>query len=82
MPMVSDTLVSWDTLAAGRLAPSAFEATMLSEGKLYVVLGVVLLIWVGIVLFLLHLERRMRLLEREIPRLQAKITEVEDEAYN
>ncbi|MCS7082871.1 MAG: CcmD family protein [Bacteroidetes bacterium] len=60
-----------DTLLASTAgARSGFEAVMLSQEKLYVVLGVVLLIWAGIVAFLWHLERRTHRLEQELERLQ------------
>jgi CcmD family protein len=39
---------------------------MESQGKFYVVIGVVLIIFLGIVLFLLRTEKRLNKLEKEI----------------
>ena len=40
-------------------ASSAFEQVMLSNDKLYVVLGVVLIIWIGLVVLLIRNDRRL-----------------------
>jgi CcmD family protein len=45
-------------------APSALEEVMLSHDKLYVVLAVVLIIWIGITIFLVRTDRRIDELER------------------
>lgn len=45
---------------------STFERTMLAEDKLYVVLGVVLLIWFGILIVLFRNERRIKQLEERV----------------
>jgi len=39
---------------------------MLAEDKLYVVLAVVLIIWFGLIFFLLRTDRRLDILEREV----------------
>jgi len=39
---------------------------MLAEDKLYVVLAVVLIIWFGLIFFLLRTDRRLDTLEREV----------------
>lgn len=39
---------------------------MRSNGKIYVVVGVIVLIFVGIVLFLIYLERKLTSLENQI----------------
>ncbi|MFK8101102.1 MAG: CcmD family protein [Saprospiraceae bacterium] len=39
---------------------------MRSDGKLYVVVGVIVMIFVGIVLFLIYLERKLTSLENQI----------------
>lgn len=46
--------------------PHGLEQLMLSEDKLYVVLAVVLIIWFGIVLFLLLTDRKIARLERSV----------------
>lgn len=45
-------------------APSPLEEIMLSHDKLYVVLAVVLIIWIGITIFLLRTDKRIDQLER------------------
>ena len=45
-------------------APSALESIMLSHDKLYVVLAVVLIIWIGISIFLVRSDKRLSELER------------------
>jgi hypothetical protein len=44
---------------------SALEETMLSHDKLYVVLAVVLLVWLGVALLLFRTDRRLARLERD-----------------
>ena len=46
--------------------PDAFERVMLSHDKIYVVLAVVLLVWLGLVLLLFRTDRRLRRLERTL----------------
>lgn len=55
--------------------PSAFESIMLSHDKLFVVLAVVLIIWLGIAYLLFRTDRRLSLLER---RLAERIAEEDD----
>jgi CcmD family protein len=42
------------------------ERYMLADGKIYVVLAVVLIIWIGLVTFLFRTDRKINRLEREI----------------
>lgn len=46
--------------------PTPLESLMLSDDKLFVVLAVVLIIWLGIVLLLLRTDRKLRRLERNL----------------
>jgi len=46
--------------------PSPLEQVMLSNDKLYVVLAVVLIIWLGVIFFILRTDRRISDLERSI----------------
>lgn len=70
-----------DTTSAGQIAPydsvwstaevptqerEGIERVMLAEDKLYVVLGVVLIIWMGILVFLYRTDRKIARLERKI----------------
>jgi hypothetical protein len=52
----------WSDTVASTNTP--LEAVMLTDGKLYVVLVVVLLIWSGLLLFLFRNDRRITRLER------------------
>ncbi len=47
-------------------APVGLERYMLQQDKLYVVLAVVLIIWLGIAFYLFRTDRRIDRLEREI----------------
>ena len=48
------------------LQSSEFESTMLAEDKIYVVLAVVLLIWLGIIIMLFRNDRKIDALERKV----------------
>lgn len=43
-----------------------FEAIMVADGKIYVVLAVVLIIWFGLLYFLTRTDRRIAQLERQV----------------
>lgn len=45
---------------------SAFERIMLSHDKLYVVLAVVLIIWIGLALFIVRTDKKLGALERAL----------------
>lgn len=47
-------------------APDALEQVMVPGGKIYVVLGVVLLIWIGILFFLFRTDRKLDKIEKEL----------------
>ena len=47
--------------------PEGIERIMLADDKLPVVLGVVLIVWAGILLMLWRTERRLAALERRLP---------------
>ncbi|MCS3611098.1 CcmD family protein [Salinibacter ruber] len=49
-------------------APDGLDRIMGQDGKLYVVLAVVLLIWIGVVALLFRTDRRIERLERRIDR--------------
>lgn len=46
--------------------PTGLEAMMLSDDKIFVVLGVVLIIWFGITFFLYRTDRKLSDLERRV----------------
>ncbi len=58
------------------VAPSELEQIMLSNDKIFVVLAVVLLIWVGLIFFVYRTDRRLSRVERS---LNDRIYEDEDE---
>ena len=47
-------------------APSALEQIMLAQDKLYVVLAVVLIIWIGIIFLTMRTDRHISRLERSV----------------
>lgn len=47
-------------------AESSHDQFMRSNGKIYVVIGVIVSIFVGFVLFMLIMERRLKKLEKEL----------------
>ncbi len=59
---------AYDSVWAGDAVPtqalSGMEQVMLSNDKLYVVLAVVLIIWIGIVILLLRNDNRLKSVER------------------
>lgn len=46
--------------------PAGLERTMVADGKIYVVLAVVLIIWLGLLAFLFRTDRRINRLERQL----------------
>ena len=46
--------------------PDPLEQVMLADGKIYVVLAVVLLIWIGVVTLLVRTDRKIDRLERRL----------------
>jgi len=61
---------AYDSVWAGGAIPtqemSAMEQVMLANDKLYVVLAVVLVIWIGIVILLLRNDARLQAVERSV----------------
>ncbi|GMQ81923.1 MAG: hypothetical protein BMS9Abin05_1360 [Rhodothermia bacterium] len=58
------------------VAPSGLEQIMLSNDKIFVVLAVVLLIWIGLIFFVYRTDRRLSQVERS---LEDRIYESDDE---
>ena len=48
-------------------ANTAFGETMRSNGRIYVVIAVILTILIGLILYLVRLDRKIRKLEKENP---------------
>ncbi len=67
---VQDASTAYDSVWAGGDIPtqqlSGLEQVMLANDKLYVVLAVVLIIWIGIVILLLRNDARLKSVERTI----------------
>ena len=59
-----DTLWADSASMAPPPAGSGFESLMLAQDKIYVVLAVVLIIWLGIAFYLYHTDRKLSRLER------------------
>ncbi len=81
-PQVEDSTgisTAYDTLWSATEVPDApytpLESVMLSNDKLFVVLAVVLIIWLGIVFLLLRTDRKLDRLERT---LEARISSGDD----
>lgn len=70
-PVDSTRATAYDSVWAGReevptQPPMGLERYMLADGKIYVVLAVVLIIWLGLVAFLFRTDRKLDRLEREL----------------
>jgi CcmD family protein len=64
-----DTTAAYDstwTEQAPTQKPTEMERVMLSSGKIYVVLAVVLIIWVGLLTILFRTDRKIDRLERRL----------------
>lgn len=67
----STASTAYDTVWSARTEipskqPEGFERVMLADGKIYVVLAVVLIIWFGLLAFLFRTDRKIDRLEREV----------------
>lgn len=56
---------AWASTEIPTKEPQGFEQFMVGGGKIYVVLAVVLIIWIGLLAFLFSTDRRIRSLERD-----------------
>lgn len=72
-PVPQDAAVdstAYDSVWTGRnepvQEPEGLERVMLADGKIYVVLAVVLIIWFGLLAFLFRTDRKLDRLEREL----------------
>lgn len=64
-----DTTSAYDTTwteQATPQSPEGLDRIMGQDGKIYVVLAVVLLIWIGLVTMLFHTDRKIDRLERRL----------------
>jgi len=57
---------AWGTAEIPTAQPSGLERHMVDQDKLFVVVAVVLIIWIGLALFLFRTDRRLSQLEREL----------------
>lgn len=61
---------AYDTLWTGAeiptQAPNALEQVMLSDEKIFVVLAVVMVIWIGVILLILRTDRHLTRVERSV----------------
>jgi hypothetical protein len=63
LTMLAGALLGFLPVAAQSSAPS-MDANMVQNGKIYVVVAVLVVIFIGILIFLVQMERRLRKLER------------------
>lgn len=56
----------WATSEVPTQEASGFEQTMIADGKIYVVLAVVLIIWFGLLTFLFRTDQKIDRLERQL----------------
>jgi hypothetical protein len=56
----------WAQTGVPAQEPTPLERVMLAEDKLYVVLAVVLILWIGVAFFLLRTDRKLDRLERAL----------------
>lgn len=67
---LQDASAPYDSVWAGTEVPvqeaEGIEKVMLAEDKLYVVLAVVLIIWIGLLLLIFRTDRRIARLERKL----------------
>ena len=67
--ILGETHTPYDTIWAGSDAPlhsSPLEQLMLADDKIYVVLAVILIIWFGLMLFVLRTDKKLGRMEREM----------------
>ena len=69
MQAADTTVAVLDAAARAGQRPDVLEQVMLSQGKLYVVLAVVLVVWAGVLFLLVRTDRRLGRVERELDRL-------------
>lgn len=69
-PVDTTSSTAYDSIWAGSRVPTqqpeGLERIMLADGKIYVVLAVVLIIWFGLLAFLFRTDRKIDRLEREV----------------
>lgn len=69
-PVDTTSSTAYDSIWAGSRVPTqqpeGLERVMLADGKIYVVLAVVLIIWFGLLAFLFRTDRKIDRLEREV----------------
>jgi hypothetical protein len=69
---------AYDSVWVGEVptaTPSSFEAIMLAEDKLYVVLAVVLIIWFGLLIVMFRTDRKIAALEERMQDVTQDIDE-------
>lgn len=71
---------AYDTIWTGQDVPvqesTGLERVMLAEDKLYVVLAVVLIIWIGLAAFIYRTDRKIERLERKLDERIADVNAV------
>lgn len=63
--LLTVTMVTLATLVFGQ--PVEMADTMRSEGKIYVVVAIVLVIFIGLIIYLVMLDRKITQIEKKLP---------------
>ncbi|TDI70551.1 MAG: CcmD family protein [Bacteroidetes bacterium] len=66
----------WTGSDVPTVPPSGLEQIMLADDKIFVVMAIVLIIWIGLIFFIYRTDRRLRRVERS---LEDRIYESDDE---
>ena len=74
LPFLQDTAWS-DSTYVPTAELDALESVMMADGKIYVVLAVVLIIWIGILIYLFRTDARLKRLEENIDSADSSTTE-------
>lgn len=56
----------WSATDTAAAAPDALERVMVADGKIYVAVAVLLLIWLGLLWYIYRTDRKLDRLERDI----------------
>lgn len=65
LPFLQDT--AWaDSSYVPTAEPDALESVMMADGKIYVVLAVVLIIWFGVLFYLYRTDARLKRIEKNL----------------
>lgn len=70
--ILSFVLVAWSIIAEAQTTVEMAD-TMRSEGKIYVVVGIILIVLAGLIFYLVTLDRKTKKLEEQLSQRQSKL---------